>query len=319
MQLDDTDPSLAFTGAWKYFGPGSDGTKAAFKKTLSWSERAGDNVIINFFGTSITVHGWLRRPQAEDSVMPVSSYTIDNDPSVVYAPDKAAIDSRTNISSAVFFSSRTLSMGNHTLVIKNEKNNGRYILDFVIVRNSTSSTKGSAPGPCEPIGSGPMQSSTNSTLACRSSALSSGGTVAIAIMASAIGLLFLALFVLAVRRHRNKQRDMERNQAHQPTLKWIADTNDSLRDFFRHKAPAGFATETGSISYQTCSSAHRLGAYAYSVRDDVTNPRTPCRSGITLEDVYEKRSEKHSDTSSTTETVKAKLSYPQRGSDSFKK
>ncbi|CAA7265627.1 unnamed protein product [Cyclocybe aegerita] len=304
MQLDDTDPSLAFTGAWKYFGPGSDGTKAAFNKTLSWSERAGDNVTINFFGTSISVHGWLRRPQAEDTVMPVSSYTIDSDPFVVYAPDKAAIGSKTNISRAVFFSSRTLSMDNHTLVIKNEKDNGRYILDFVIVLNSTAPTPGSPPGPCESRGSGPMPSSTNS-FACRSSALSSGGRIAIAIVASIIGLMFVILFVLAVRRHRKKQRDMERNQAHQPTLKWIADTNDSLRDFFRHKTPTGFNTETGSISYQTCSSAHRVGAYANSVRDDVTNPRTPYRSGITLEYVYEKGSENGSDTSSTTDTVKS--------------
>ncbi|CAA7266425.1 unnamed protein product [Cyclocybe aegerita] len=132
MQLDDADSSLAFKGAWKHFGPSSKGTKSAYNKTLSMSESAGDTVTIKFTGTSIAVRGWLLR-SSNSTVMPVSSYSVDNGPSVVYAPLNSDMGTALPI---VFFSSSNLDPGPHTLVVKNERKGGRYYLDYLEVAPS---------------------------------------------------------------------------------------------------------------------------------------------------------------------------------------
>ncbi|CAA7261309.1 unnamed protein product [Cyclocybe aegerita] len=268
MELDDTHPSLTFTGTWDHLvdQPG------AVNGTLSQSRSAGSTVKVIFNGTSITVYGVIYPGRQRSH--PVSTYVIDPDGNSTtlfrFAP---AVPEKTDYN-AKFFESPELTPGLHTLLI-NVTNDGRYFLDSVTVKNETSS----GPGAKNRFSKKEKSAEGDRDFKQRLSSNTPVEVIVGAVIGSIVGLLLLVLIVVMVRRRRRAKMDVERKAGHPERF------DSALRS---KPLPGILATETGSISYRTCNSYNRVNSYLNALPHDMSSVGTPRRSRFGLESVSEK-------------------------------
>ncbi|KAJ3516674.1 hypothetical protein NLJ89_g976 [Agrocybe chaxingu] len=104
------------------------------------------------------------------------------------------------------------------------------------------------------------------------------GVIVGAVIGSIVGLFLLVLIVVMVRRRRRAKMDLEKKAGHR----------DRFNTLCSKPLPGILATETGPISYHTCSSYNRVNSYLNALPQDMSSAGTPRRSRFGLEGVSEK-------------------------------
>ncbi|KAJ7865010.1 hypothetical protein B0H14DRAFT_2735017 [Mycena olivaceomarginata] len=184
--IDDRDPQVVYTPAWRQFGSEGD-----FQHTSSESTVPGDAFTLEFEGTSISYYGGLT---TSDTDTTIAEIVLDGGAPTMYtAPSK--ISATTN---NLIYKSGELEAGNHTLVVTST-NSATLWADYFLVTAS--------PG-------GSMQTESAPLSALPSSARSKSQPTIAAIIGAFLGalvvsvLLFLAVLLLI--RRRRRARDMRR-------------------------------------------------------------------------------------------------------------
>ncbi|KAI0682883.1 hypothetical protein C8T65DRAFT_595919, partial [Cerioporus squamosus] len=105
--LDDTDPSIVYTGSWTRQSP----SPGNYANTVSETTVVGDIANFTFTGTWISVYG-ARSPSGTEK----STYAVDGGLTTTYF-EASVVGSPKH--KAQFFNSSILTAGTHTLVITN--------------------------------------------------------------------------------------------------------------------------------------------------------------------------------------------------------
>ncbi|CAA7270576.1 unnamed protein product [Cyclocybe aegerita] len=310
--FDNADPRLIYSGLWKSL----DKQQGAYNDTLSLSTHAGDTISVNFDGVSITVIGNVIPPDDRQPT-PKSSYAIDGEPSFfTFVPSSSSEPE----SGKTFFTSKRLQRGIHKLLITNLVDDAPYLIDYVTVtegngwwswwrkddpsrkqfdgnfrtQNIQSSSKTLPSSTTVPPSISSETSSTSATQETGNRGVAtSAGTISGAVIGSIIGIIFVVLIILATWRHCNYL-----------ARSGTKERESSLRNFFRPQPPpTRLPTETGSISYKTCSSYHWSPSELNPDRlpRNISSVGTASRSRFEPSSVSEK--DWRSYAGSTTETV----------------
>ncbi|KAJ6585639.1 hypothetical protein B0H19DRAFT_857570, partial [Mycena capillaripes] len=104
--IDDRDPRIQYTPAWKKFASNLD-----FQHTSQGSTEVGDSFSFQFEGKAISFYGDLDN---NGSGVMNASMVIDGGPPVYFVP---SIQTETVTTNNLIFSSGDLSDGAHTLVV----------------------------------------------------------------------------------------------------------------------------------------------------------------------------------------------------------
>lgn len=135
-KFDDRDPEIQYSGIWIP----RNGTILDYLNTTTFATFAGSSVLFNFSGTSISVYGEIVFLEG-NAPATLSNYTIDSG-----VPSQfLAIPEGEDMHQQLFFSATGLSLGQHTLVITNERNNTMLILDYLQVGSGDGSSYSSTP------------------------------------------------------------------------------------------------------------------------------------------------------------------------------
>ncbi|KAJ7320796.1 hypothetical protein DFH08DRAFT_754014 [Mycena albidolilacea] len=126
--IDDRDPQIKYTPAWRQFG--SDGD---FEHTSQATSSVGDFLTFTFEGKSITFYGGVTSETANASI------TIDDGPPKFWLPPVGATINN------LIFDSGDLSPGNHTLVVTAENDQPVWADYFLVTPNSPGSVNTSSP------------------------------------------------------------------------------------------------------------------------------------------------------------------------------
>ncbi|CAA7269694.1 unnamed protein product [Cyclocybe aegerita] len=118
--LDDTDPSIVYTGRWNRAGSSNE-----FNRTTTWTLSAGASARLSFRGTAIGVFGTIST-RLRSSREPESTYRIDGGDPVTF---RATQTDRTQFTQQ-FFQSPLLPDGEHTLEITHPETTEPVFLDF---------------------------------------------------------------------------------------------------------------------------------------------------------------------------------------------
>ncbi|PFH50104.1 hypothetical protein AMATHDRAFT_4265 [Amanita thiersii Skay4041] len=135
-KIDDFDPRIVYSSGW---APDTSDNINQFNGTVHLSAVVDATATFKFLGLSVTVYG-----TADHYDTPaISEYSVDNEPpfQLRYQPEE-------RVYNYVFYQSRPLGQGNHTLVIKNKANTFLWI-DYLVVTpheivNTTITTSKSA-------------------------------------------------------------------------------------------------------------------------------------------------------------------------------
>ncbi|KAJ7290052.1 hypothetical protein C8J57DRAFT_1275089 [Mycena rebaudengoi] len=125
--VDDIDPRIKYSGAWKRFGGDFD-----LQHTAIRTDAAGASLSFEFIGKSISYYGG-----ADRGGMPMNaSVVIDGGKPVFVVPDSATVMTTNNL----FFHSNGLSDGAHTIEITSQDDNHVWIDYFLVGPGAQSST-----------------------------------------------------------------------------------------------------------------------------------------------------------------------------------
>jgi len=195
MFVDDRDPSLVYTGNWRFDTADSD-----FRHT----SRAADNtseasLSIPFTGNGIQFYGLINSGAVGDMLL--AEFVLDSTSTTTYAPPAQTSDITYNNK---IYDSGPLSQGPHNLVVT-PKNNHLVWIDYLLVQQadatSTVQATGTSANPTLPTNLGTI--TTNSAGAVpKHSAISAGAVAGIAVAAVLAVLLLISLGVFLLRRRR---------------------------------------------------------------------------------------------------------------------
>jgi hypothetical protein len=142
--VDDTDPSITYTGNWPALGTITD-TSHEFNGTIHRGDTTGQSMTYTFTGTMITVYGSLDTPASKG--LPQVEFKV-NSIDAVQINSTGTIKYRTNALTThqVLFTSPNLVQGTHTITISmtgTAAANGPYFyFDFFTVKTGVDSVAG---------------------------------------------------------------------------------------------------------------------------------------------------------------------------------
>ncbi|KAK7022469.1 hypothetical protein R3P38DRAFT_2961103 [Favolaschia claudopus] len=130
--IDDRDPRIIYTPAWRKFG-----SEVDFQHTSQGSTSTGDSFVLEFEGKSISFYGGINNGSAGQVLN--ASMVIDGGTPTYFVPGLQP-DADTN--NNLIFDSGELLEGNHTLVVTAENDHTVWLDYFLVTPNTeTESTK----------------------------------------------------------------------------------------------------------------------------------------------------------------------------------
>ncbi|KAJ7819770.1 hypothetical protein B0H14DRAFT_1352172 [Mycena olivaceomarginata] len=141
--IDDRDPRIKYTAAWRKFGSDPD-----FQHTSQGSTFAGDSFSLPFEGKSISYYGGINNGSVGEVLN--ASIVIDGGPPTFFVPGVQPDAVTTN---NLIFNSGDLSEGNHTLVVTAENDHTVWTDYFLVTPNTRTPTSNTFPltsGPSSP-------------------------------------------------------------------------------------------------------------------------------------------------------------------------
>ncbi|KAJ7342960.1 hypothetical protein DFH08DRAFT_962982 [Mycena albidolilacea] len=192
--VDDRDPQIKYTPAWRQFGSEGD-----FQHTSQATSSVGDFLSYTFDGKAISFYGGMTSATTNASI------TIDGGPAHFWVPPTSA--SQTN---NLAYSSGDLIPGTHTLVVTAENDQPVWADYFLVTPNPPGSVNPSSSA------SGSGTSSTSSPSASITSPPSHKSTPIGAIVGPIVGVLALIALAVAVFFCRRRRRD--RNSPEDPDM-----------------------------------------------------------------------------------------------------
>ncbi|KAJ7819775.1 hypothetical protein B0H14DRAFT_3876539 [Mycena olivaceomarginata] len=151
--IDDRDPRIKYTAAWRKFGSDPD-----FQHTSQGSTFAGDSFSLQFEGKSISYYAGINNGSVGEVLN--ASIVIDGGPPTFFVPGVQPEAVTTN---NLIFNSGDLSEGNHTLVVTAENDHTVWTDYFLVTPNTRTPTSNPLP-----LTSGPSSPPTASTAASTS-------------------------------------------------------------------------------------------------------------------------------------------------------
>ncbi|TFK24589.1 hypothetical protein FA15DRAFT_412019 [Coprinopsis marcescibilis] len=144
LLIDDSEPAIAYSQPEEGHHWTQHIIEASYNRTAHLTRTRGASARFKFEGSNIAVHGRLDS-DGRGLSLPVSRYSVDDGPSMLYAPTL-----RTEQQQVAFFSSGALGPGNHTLFIVNESEGAFLWIDFfMITQNVQSPTSASSSVLCQ--------------------------------------------------------------------------------------------------------------------------------------------------------------------------
>ncbi|KAL1951391.1 hypothetical protein VTO73DRAFT_540 [Trametes versicolor] len=221
-KLDDTDPSIVYTGEW-FDNPGISGV---FNNSLSSTIHTGDTAHIEFIASQIVIIGATVAPSGASSDSgPISGYTLDGATNSVFLFQGNAA----NATGVTFYNSGPISNSKHTLDISIVQINDNipYLLDAVflqeevVTQSATASNTGiwistvfvTPTAAATSVASNSTASSSASTSSAPVGAIVGGVVGGVALLVAA-GLAFYFLYF----RHRHRSSYAYRSFGDAPPL-----------------------------------------------------------------------------------------------------
>ncbi|KAF8329271.1 hypothetical protein F5887DRAFT_1184112 [Amanita rubescens] len=137
VKVDDTDPTVQYTGNWS-----EEGTSFDFNNTAHVANSPTSKVNFSFYGTAISVFGVL--PNLTDSPnQPSATFTLDNGTPIVF--NTVPPDQSLAIHQVPIFQSFNLTLDNHQLQIEAHDNNATLRLDFFMYEQPANTTSTTGP------------------------------------------------------------------------------------------------------------------------------------------------------------------------------
>ncbi|KAF8624257.1 hypothetical protein AX15_005962 [Amanita polypyramis BW_CC] len=184
VRVDDTDPSILYTGSWNEGGTSFDSNKTAHLATSS-----GSQAVLSFYGTSVAVFGRLQNVTASPESS-TATFTLDSNAPVVF--DTVPPSQSNTIYQVPIFQSFNLSLDHHQLQITAHDNSSNLWLDFIMYEQPLSSTTTSGTG--QPTSSTSSRSSNYNAIV----GPAVGGTIG-----GVVGFILIMAIVVWFRRRRN--------------------------------------------------------------------------------------------------------------------
>ncbi|KAJ7199982.1 hypothetical protein GGX14DRAFT_467175 [Mycena pura] len=179
--IDDRDPRISYTPAWRPFGSQND-----FQHTSSESTSPGDSFSFQFEGSAISYYGGLT---TSDTGASIASIVLDGAAPALYTAPSPIPATANNL----IFKADSLSAGMHTLVVTSTNTDTLWMDYFLVSPNPPSGS--SSPGSLTSPASGPV-----SAIKSTPTAVIAGGVVAACVL---LALLLTAVFLCRRRRARS--------------------------------------------------------------------------------------------------------------------
>ncbi|KAJ7439102.1 hypothetical protein FB451DRAFT_1378068 [Mycena latifolia] len=190
--IDDRDPRVVYTPAWRLFGSDLD-----FMHTSQGSSTTGDSLTLQFDGIAISHYAGINQGSAGDVLQ--AAFSIDGGPSVTFVPSPQA---SSNTNNNLYYSSGDLKPGKHTLVVT-AQNVHTVWADYWLVK----------PNPASSVSVSGTSTSSSSPSAATTTPVppKPKHTAAIAgsVVAGVVLILLLGAFFVRRRHRRKRQRQRE--------------------------------------------------------------------------------------------------------------
>ncbi|KAF8634506.1 hypothetical protein AX17_004197 [Amanita inopinata Kibby_2008] len=124
IKVDDSDPSIQYTGSWT-----QGGTSNEFNKTAHLAGSSDSQATFTFYGTSVIVFGRLPNITASPNY-PAATFAIDDGSPTVF--NTVTPTQRNTIYQVPIFQSPSLNLGQHTLRVESHDNNQNLWIDFIM-------------------------------------------------------------------------------------------------------------------------------------------------------------------------------------------